>query len=753
MAADPTMADEPSNLDEWFDHISVVAGLLEDLLPDDIVLDYSMESLFPLEGAIQASGLDEMGSSFTGAVAAYLGETLIGVANGRWDWDDTPGSPTAGQPLVFADDALGLPPVAPVDLVEKSGVDIFEETYTLWAKAAQTHAAAHPELQPVRQPPPRRDPVAPEELEWFEGKYLQVWLVECDREFGNWVARFGAGHTWDFSLDSVDALVQQLYRITPTPEQFRDPANAVFADGASWYLGEILRHAAPSYWGIRHRGETRDDFDVTQESRRGHSWSPAAALHAAVQDGHPLNLLRRIESWAPRKVPAVIPPLTECLWTGTAWLAPSHMWGYFFASRLESLREVGIPLDHSADSLRRFEELLLDAGPDPELDAAVAAYLGETLLLVGGGKWSGTTVEMGGGPDPVSVAPIDLVRLARRRRDGVTFTRVHSAWERRAHELRARSRDWRPMRSPAPCPVPAPPVVQTWVAEREREFPDWVARYGADHTWDFSRESLEALTSVILAVTPTRGELFSPDNATFLAGAFWYFGEVLRRVRPSHWRYIQYLRQPQPDDPLQCLEIAILDSYDSTQSIVYLCPRVNPAVFFGLMLSQNDRDRLNSIYRSWVNGTRADRAKKAMDRRERKKSRRKQSDADYLASWLSDRERGFPDWVAQFGADHTWDFSPESLDTLEDLILEVAPLPEQLLEDKTHLAFLDGAAWYCGEVFRQARPLRWHYNRKAGIDCYLVPESGGPGSRELVDTLAGIYLHYDRGVLRRIFGR
>ncbi|WP_406274091.1 hypothetical protein OH799_00490 [Nocardia sp. NBC_00881] len=429
------------------------------------------------------------------------------------------------------------------------------------------------------------------------------------------------------------------------------------------------------------------------------------------------------------------------------------MWGYFFASRLESLRKVGIPLDHSADSLRRFEELLLDAGPDPELDAAVAGYLGETLRLVGGGKWSGTTVEMVGGPGLVSVATIDLVLLARRMRDGVTFTRVYSAWERRAGELRTRSRDWRPVRSQAPRPVPAPAVVQTWCAEREREFPDWVARYGAGRTWDFSRESLEALTSVIFDVTPTRGELFSPDNATFLAGALWYFGEVLRRVRPSYWRYIQYLEKPQPDDPLQCIEIAILDSYDSMQSIVYLRPRVKPAFFFDLMLGQNDRDRLNSIYRSWVNGTRADRAKKAMDRRERKKSRRKQSDADYLASWLSDRERGFPDWIARFGVGHTWDFSPESLDTLEVLILEVTPLPEQLLEDKAHADFLDGAAWYCGEVFRQVRPLQWQYARKAGIDCYLVSASGGPGYRAPVDTLAEIYLHYDRGALRRILGR
>jgi hypothetical protein len=71
----------------------------------------------------------------------------------------------------------------------------------------------------------------------------------------------------------------------------------------------------------------------------------------------------------------------------------------------------------------------------------------------------------------------------------------------------------------------------------------------------------------------------------------------------------------------------------------------------------------------------------------------------------------FPAWVRDYGGNSVWDFSPESLDALEDLIIGRGSTPEQLLEDQQNAPFVDGALWYLGEVLRRERPLPWAYVR------------------------------------------
>lgn len=47
------------------------------------------------------------------------------------------------------------------------------------------------------------------------------------------------------------------------------------------------------------------------------------------------------------------------------------------------------------------------------------------------------------------------------------------------------------------------------------------------------------------------------------------------------------------------------------------------------------------------------------------------------------------------------------------MIRQVAAGPEELLEDKANADFVDGAAWYFGEVLRRRHPdhVRWGYER------------------------------------------
>ncbi|WP_406272789.1 hypothetical protein OH799_33450 [Nocardia sp. NBC_00881] len=75
-----TSENNPTNLDEWLDSIGVIHVLLKDLLPDDVELDYSAESLPVLEAA--SFSVDEV-DLFDDAVAAYVGQTLRRVACGR----------------------------------------------------------------------------------------------------------------------------------------------------------------------------------------------------------------------------------------------------------------------------------------------------------------------------------------------------------------------------------------------------------------------------------------------------------------------------------------------------------------------------------------------------------------------------------------------------------------------------------------------------------------------------------------------
>ena len=114
---------------------------------------------------------------------------------------------------------------------------------------------------------------------------------------------------------------------------------------------------------------------------------------------------------------------------------------------------------------------------------------------------------------------------------------------------------------------------------------------------------------------------------------------------------------------------------------------------------------------------------------------------------LACRARGqFPVWAGHYGGDAVWDFSPESLDALEELVIQKASTPEELLDEERNAPFVDGAVWYFGEVLRRGRSLPWQYTRGDTADPTV-------GHVDVFEVLTRVLHSVDRGVLRRTYDR
>jgi hypothetical protein len=246
-------------LARWLDTVPFIVMALEEIElagNPDIRLDCSGESLGPLERAV----LDRFGvpedvswaeeRAFLNGVVAYLGETLMRVAGGRWGWipgDDPEGFPD-GVPLVEPDPTLGLAPVSPVHLVEEAvrrgGGELFGTRCRAWRRAVQERRRVQPSWTPHRERTmldPLPDPP----------QGVAEWLGRRDAAFTGWIAAYAPSVTWDFSPASLTALEGLVRRVTPTTTDLYDPANRDFVAGATWYLGEVLRRGLGGRWNVR----------------------------------------------------------------------------------------------------------------------------------------------------------------------------------------------------------------------------------------------------------------------------------------------------------------------------------------------------------------------------------------------------------------------------------------------------------------------------------------------------------------------
>lgn len=98
-----------------------------------------------------------------------------------------------------------------------------------------------------------------------------------------------------------------------------------------------------------------------------------------------------------------------------------------------------------------------------------------------------------------------------------------------------------------------------------------------------------------------------------------------------------------------------------------------------------------------------------------------------LTAWLATREALLPQWSPGSGA---WDFSPESLDRLDELICAHIANWEAL-DDPANRELVEGAVWYLGETLirngtSSGRPSRWVYRSwarkdgESGLVCFQV---------------------------------
>ncbi|MER5683858.1 hypothetical protein [Streptomyces sp. NPDC002205] len=79
-----------------------------------------------------------------------------------------------------------------------------------------------------------------------------------------------------------------------------------------------------------------------------------------------------------------------------------------------------------------------------------------------------------------------------------------------------------------------------------------------------------------------------------------------------------------------------------------------------------------------------------------------------LSAWLAERAQSFERWAETTSTPEAWDFSPQSLDALEDLIRSRYDNDAETLTARRD-AFLQGACWYIGEVVRRTQGAVWKF--------------------------------------------
>ncbi|MBS2547102.1 hypothetical protein KGQ19_09485 [Catenulispora sp. NL8] len=242
----------------WLEALSPVLDRLAWFVPQDFSHDFSVESLDSLEWVL-ATQLPDFGApeavdtGLADSAAAYLGEALMRVGGGRWVWDEDPAGPAGSRPVVRFDDALGLPPMSPLQLMARArdaGTGtVFRAALADLQETVGGYQASHPGWTPTTVHSSSVDPVAFDELPPPD-PWLSRWLASRAADFPRWADETGDPREWQFTLETIDGLERLFLDRFGTVEKFSAPASQGFVATASWLLGEILRRAAPDsvFW-------------------------------------------------------------------------------------------------------------------------------------------------------------------------------------------------------------------------------------------------------------------------------------------------------------------------------------------------------------------------------------------------------------------------------------------------------------------------------------------------------------------------
>lgn len=278
------------------------------------------------------------------------------------------------------------------------------------------------------------------------------------------------------------------------------------------------------------------------------------------------------------------------------WLDDMHI----RIDQLDDLFGDEADLDFSPESLSALEAALLnqfeelpDPGAEP-IAAYAADYLGEMLLRITGGGWVAIGDVPVINPDAAlglaQLAPLELVRTAIERRTGHEFHKVRDDWADTARKYARAHPGWLPDKETTPGLEHGLPERSTelaaWLAQREREFPAWRERFGGNADWDFSANSIDALTAAVFRETPTRAHF--REHPEFIDGAVWYWGEVLRRPVAGSWQHT-----PGERDGLSPLNGYF---WVYRPDVEY---SFTPELNLVSMVEREDQRRLHTIFENW----------------------------------------------------------------------------------------------------------------------------------------------------------
>jgi hypothetical protein len=277
----------------------------------------------------------------------------------------------------------------------------------------------------------------------------------------------------------------------------------------------------------------------------------------------------------------------------------------------DGLKAQGLNLDYSFDSLRAVEALTRNlfgtpgqvlAPEERSLVQALMGYIGLTLVHLTGGRWDwddepgfatrthpplsdpalaepitnpgwawpdGPAQAQPGIPIAVPGAELDLqpvsplhLLLATAAESPTNDTgpcaRTYTEWSAK-------------VTTPPKAGVPGIDVfdtpaasteLDTWLSERRQQFPAWAHHYPGP--WDYSPDSIDALTEVALKLIRTTEEFNAPANADFVDGASWYLGEVLCRSVGARWVHRPHMAARDGSPAVAGYQVQINDDADTT---------------------------------------------------------------------------------------------------------------------------------------------------------------------------------------------
>jgi hypothetical protein len=275
-----------SSIEEWVESMEPRLARLEELyLPEKFDADFSGDSLAALEAVLVQhfhDGHDLLaadGGGFVECAAGYTGEALLRVAGGSWTWDD--------QLIVCPDPESGLDRVAPVQLVvdcvrDRTG-NVLCTVHSTFERAVAARVAQDPSWSPMKEWTPGVDShVVP-----LASEFLTNWLTGRAAAFPRWIAAYGNGQRWDFSVESLDTLEAVTRRQLSAVDDFDKPEHRDFLDGACWYFGEVVRRVHGAFW--KHNGGEPDQENpwtgypyVWRDKKHPHGSVPFYVLQVAI---------------------------------------------------------------------------------------------------------------------------------------------------------------------------------------------------------------------------------------------------------------------------------------------------------------------------------------------------------------------------------------------------------------------------------------------------------------------------------------